>query len=152
MSRKRLLALVSALASQSVAAETIYYDCDTPGAKYSAVKLSQSGSNYRVRGTITPMELRSSERWRAAATVFVQSSETKDSAAVRFMNMSGKSLDVVVDVTEGGSKQRTNIGVAKLDGKVSFDIYLPATGEGFADVAGKRVLLRFPSGRTRWFP
>ena len=92
------------------------------------------------------MELRSTDPWRPAATVFVHSSENKNSAAVRLMNMSGKSLDVAVDVSEGGSKQRTNIGIAKLNSKVPFDIYLPATGDGFADVAGRRVPIKVDVG------
>jgi hypothetical protein len=134
-----LLAPASRLGSQAAAAQPIYYDCDTPGARYSEIKLTQSGADYRVRGMITPMALRPASGWLPTATVYIKSSTANAYIVVQLMNEAGKTLAATVEVGRDGSKRRTNAGQTKVADGVPFDIYLPKGGGGFAELAGKRV-------------
>jgi hypothetical protein len=136
---KMLLAVASLSATQAVAAQPIYYDCDTPGAKYSEIKLTQSGSDYRVQGTITPMELRPASGWRPTATVYITSGTSKNYVAVQLMNDTGKTLAAAMELGKDGAKRRADADRARVGAGVSFDIYVPKAGGGFVSLGGKRV-------------
>ena len=142
---KLLIGLTAFAACQSAAANPIYYDCDTPGAKYSEIKFNQSQPDHRVRGTITPMELRPHD-WRPAATVYLESQDKRHTAAVQLVNSEGTILDVAVSVGWNGQITKTVIGQMRNTHSIAFDLYMPSSGQGFAEVGGKRVPLKFSIG------
>ena len=45
-------------ATEGAMAAPLYYDCDTNEGSYSELAQIQSGPNYHVRGTITPLQVR----------------------------------------------------------------------------------------------
>ena len=145
---KLLIGLAAFVASQAAAAEPIYYDCDTPGGNYSEIKFNQSQSAHRVRGTITPMELRPSAGWLPTATVYVQSQDKRYFASLQLMK-NGKTLDVAVSVGENGQVRKSSLGQIKNKDSISFDLYIPLSGDqAFAEVSGKRVPLGFSLGKN----
>ena len=143
---KLLIALAILPFGHSAAAEPIYYDCDTPGGKYSEIKVGQADSAHRVRGTITPLALRPANGWLPTATVFVRSQDKEDFASVQLMGSSGKTLAVTVDVGENGRVRTAEIGRIGVKDGVSFDLYLPASGQAFAEVSGTRIPLGINPG------
>ena len=136
---KMLIALAALVVSHPAAAEPVYYDCDTPGGKYSEIMLTQAEAAHRVRGTITPMELRAAADWFPTATVYVQSKDKRDLVSVQLMNRSGKTLAVSVSLVQSGKVRKAELGAIKINQAVAFDIYLPASGEGFVQLAGKKI-------------
>ena len=136
---KLLIALAASLLGDPAAAEPIYYDCDTPGGKYSEIKFSQADAAHRVRGTITPLELRAAADWLPTATVYVQSNDKHDLVSVQLMKASGRTLAVSVSIAEKGRVRKAELGAIKINQAVPFDIYLPASGEGFVQLAGKKI-------------
>ena len=132
--------------SQVANTEPIYFDCDTPGGSFSEIKFNQNQSDYRVRGTITPLELNGTARWSPTATVYVMSEDKKYFAAIQLMNNAQKLLYVTVQDAEGGPPREADVGQIKINESVSFDLYLPSSGEAFADVGRRRVPLHVKLG------
>lgn len=141
-----LVGFIVAVVGQAGYAEPIEYDCDTPGGNYSEIALNQDGDAHRIRGTITPLELRPTRKWSPAATIYFQSQDERYTAGIQLMNASGKTLDVIVITAEGGQTKKATAGQVRTKDAVPFDLYIPSSGESFAEVLGKRVPLGFSVG------
>ena len=57
------------------------------------------------------------------------------------MKASGKMFDVSVMTEKDGQTRKDVAGQIRAKDAVSFDLYLPSSGESFAEVLGKRVPL-----------
>jgi hypothetical protein len=136
-----MIGLMVFVLGQAAGAKPIYYDCDTPSGSYSEIRFNQNQTAYRVRGTITAMELRPNASWRPTATVYVKSQDKRYSADVQLMNNEARTLDLTIGIGENGQYRKTSIGRLRNKGSISFDLYIPTIGQAFAEVSGKKVPL-----------
>src|SRR6476646_8381074 len=69
--------IVATILLVATPATALDFDCDTPGASYSAVTLSVSGGNFPVEADIQPKVLRTGEKWQPTAGIAIMSADNK---------------------------------------------------------------------------
>ena len=117
-----LPALAAAVAmTGSANAAPFSYDCDTGGGRFSELKQTQPGPNYRISGKISANELGRHERWAPGSNITIESADGKSRASLRVMAPTRKApLDVVLAITKDGKTENQALGQIGLAQELAF--------------------------------
>jgi hypothetical protein len=119
-------------------AAPVEYDCDSAAGAFSEISLDQAGPDYRVRGTIRPVLLRSHPRYVATATVFIRSADRRRAAAVQIMRGRASRYTVSALRVTDGHTGTASLPLIQTGDAVSFELVSNAAGS-FALVGGQRI-------------
>ena len=117
--------------SGSASAQPIAFDCDTPAGSFSEIVIPLSGTQYWIKGAVTPIKLRSHESFLPAATLLLRAKDNSDSLTVQIV----KEGDGIVLKAFTGKIQKI-INLAKVDQKISFEIVASPMGKARVTMAG----------------
>jgi hypothetical protein len=130
------------LATAGAAAPPLSYDCDTNEGSFSQLAQDQPGPAYRVRGTITPLQSRTHERFLPSAQVRLESRDRTHGIAVQLVSLRRDDhFDIVVALGGGTSanRERTPAGTARMNEAVPFDMTVSARGDAVVTVGSERL-------------
>ena len=114
------------------------YDCDTGGGRFSELKQTQSGPDYRVSGKISANELGRHERWAPGSNVTIESADGKTRASLRVLAPTRKApLDVVLAITKDGKTEEQTLGQVGLSQELAF-VMSVADGRARAEIGTMR--------------
>jgi hypothetical protein len=144
------VALALRFAAGEAGASPLVYDCDTEEGSYSQLSQVQAGPAYHVRGTITPLQVRSHDRFLPMAQIRIDNSDRSGGIAVQLASMHRDDhFDIVVAKGAGRNSelQRTPAGTSRMNETVPFELSVSPDGNAIAIVGQQRVSLHVNIGR-----
>jgi hypothetical protein len=121
---------------QAAIAQPIYYDCDAPGGSFSKIETVQNHTGYRVRGSITPYQLRHSATWLPTASVRIEGERNGAGISVTHRDAEKFSVSIVLE-QEGESREIHLPLTLTLNQSLDFEIVSSSDGNGYVSIGGK---------------
>jgi hypothetical protein len=144
-----LLAGFGLLGAAGAQAAPISYDCDTNEGSFSAIEQVQAGPAYHVRGSITPMQWRTHERWLASAQIRLTSADGSHAIAVQVIRAPGaERADFGVQSGTGGQPATIGLGQVSLNEALPFDLSVLASGDAIVTLGTERRVFHVDIGRN----
>lgn len=133
---KALLAVGLLACGQSARAEPIYYDCDAPGGSFSKIEVVQNHSDYRVRGSITPYQVRGTATWLPTANVRIEGQD--NGAGFSISHHDAETFSVSIKLVQEGELREIHLPLTlNLNQSLEFEIVSASDGQSYVSIGGR---------------
>ena len=144
-----LLAGFGLIGAAGAQAAPINYDCDTTEGSFSKIEQVQAGPAYHVRGSITPLQWRTHERWLASGQIRLENADGSRSIAVQVIRAPGaERADFGIQSRQGGEPNTIGLGQVGLNEHLSFDLSVLPSGDAIVTMGAERRVLHIDLGRN----
>jgi len=114
------------------------YDCDTGAGRFSELKQTHPGPQYRISGRMAANELGTDKRWAPVANVTIESADGQSRAMLRLMAPTRRApLDVVLSITKAGKTEVQTLGQVGLSEELTF-VLTAAQGRARVEIGTMR--------------
>lgn len=126
-----LTVMTFGISSAAAFANPIKYGCDTASGRFSAIEIPFETNRFTLRGTLTPALFRKDKRWLPSANIRLESGDTKNSMALRFVaeNSKAKTADILLESKNEGNEKGGNAGEVALNETVGFSLDYDRNGQ-----------------------
>ena len=143
------LAGLGLLGAAGAQAAPIHYDCDTNEGSFSVIDQVETGPAYHVRGSITPLQWRTHERWLASAQIRLENADGSRAIAVQVVRAPGaERADFGVETRGGGQPGTIGLGQVGLNEHLSFDLSVLPSGDAVVTIGTERRVFHLDLGRN----